>query len=246
MLWNECLKVVNKRIFILSHIGFIVMTVLLSWSYISNLKADVTVAQMVAALLDLSGMLVILPWAIVLSPLIWTDEYHYGTLKQLFLHTSSRSRLYVAKIAAMILLIVTGVVSIFIVSLLLNLLMAPQNMQWGDMTDVIYSIGALVLQCCLYASLASLIGVWTRSAAIAVGGSLVLYFLQIIFGSSLLSTSWTHILFIHHDDLSVYWSTSQYKSELVGLPISLAIDISYILFFFAIGLWLFVKERGAG
>ncbi|PEE26056.1 ABC transporter permease, partial [Bacillus toyonensis] len=36
-----------------------------------------------------------------------------------------------------------------------------------------------------------------------------------------------------------------YKSELVGLPISLAIDITYILFFFAIGLWLFVKERGA-
>ncbi|MED3070158.1 ABC transporter permease, partial [Bacillus thuringiensis] len=28
MLWNECLKIVNKRIFILSHIGFIVMTVL--------------------------------------------------------------------------------------------------------------------------------------------------------------------------------------------------------------------------
>ena len=221
------------------------MTALLSWSYISNLKADVTVAQMVDALLGLSGMLVILPWAIVLSPLIWTDEYHYGTLKQLFLHTSSRSRLYVAKIAAMILLIVTGVVSIFIVSLLLNLLMAPQSMQWGDITDVIYSIGALVLQCCLYASLASLIGVWTRSAAIAVGGSLVLYFLQIMFGSSLLSTSWTHILFIHHDDLSVYWSTSQYKSELVGLPMSLAIDIAYILFFFAIGLWLFVKERGA-
>lgn len=66
-----------------------------------------------------------------------------------------------------------------------------------------------------------------------------------IFGGSLLSTSWTHILFIHHDDLSVYWSMSQYKSELVGVPISLAIDIGYILFFFAIGLWLFVKERGA-
>ena len=221
------------------------MTVLLSWSYISNLKADVTVAEMVDDLLGVSGMLVILPWAIVLSPLIWTDEYHYGTLKQLFLHTSSRLRLYVAKIAAMILLIVTGVVSIFIVSLLFNLLMAPQNMQWGDMTDVIYSIGALVLQCCLYASLASLIGVWTRSAAIAVGGSLVLYFFQLIFGSSLLSTSWTHILFIHHDDLSVYWSTPQYKSELVGLPMSLAIDIAYILSFFVIGLWLFVKERGA-
>ncbi|WP_195572506.1 ABC transporter permease [Paenibacillus sp. 1001270B_150601_E10] len=245
MLWNECLKIVNKRIFILSHIGFIVMTVLLSWSYISNLQANVTVAQMVDALLDLSGMLVILPWAIVLSPLIWTDEYQYGTLKQLFLHTSSRARLHAAKIAAMILLIVTSVVSIFIVSLLLNLLMAPQNMQWGDMTVVLYSIGALVLQCCLYASLASLIGVWTRSAAIAVGCSLVLYFLQIMFGGSLLSTSWTHILFIHHDDLSVYWSTSQSKSELVGLPMSLAIDIAYILFFFAIGLWLFVKERGA-
>ncbi|MCT6917487.1 MAG: ABC transporter permease, partial [Bacillus wiedmannii] len=41
------------------------------------------------------------------------------------------------------------------------------------------------------------------------------------------------------------WSTSQYKSELVGLPMSLAIDIAYILLFFAIGLWLFVKERGA-
>ena len=51
-----------------------------------------------------------------------------------------------------------------------------------------------------------------------------------IFGGSLLSTSWTHILFIHHDDLSVYWSTSQYKSELVGLLMSLAIDITYILF----------------
>ncbi len=99
------------------------------------------------------------------------------------------------------------------------------------MTDVIYSIGAIALQCCLYASLASLIGVWTRSAAIAVGSSLVLYFLQMIFGGSLLSTSWTHILFIHHDDLSVYWSTSQYKSELVGLLMSLAIDITYILFF---------------
>ncbi len=97
----------------------------------------------------------------------------------------------------------------------------------------------------IYASLASLIGVWTRSAAIAVGSSLVLYFLQMIFGGSLLSTSWTHILFIHHDDLSVYWSTSQYKSELVGLLMSLAIDITYILFFFAIGLWMFVKERGA-
>ena len=56
-----------------------------------------------------------------------------------------------------------------------------QNIQWGDMTDVIYSIGAIALQCCLYASLASLIGVWTRSAAIAVGSSLVLYFLQMIF-----------------------------------------------------------------
>lgn len=98
MLWNECLKIVNKRIFILSHIGFIVMTVLLSWAYTSDLKADDTVAQIVNALLGLSGMLVILPWAIVLSPLIWTDEYQYGTLKQLFLHTSSRSRLYVAKL----------------------------------------------------------------------------------------------------------------------------------------------------
>ena len=68
------------------------MTVLLSWAYTSDLKADDTVAQIVNALLGLSGMLVILPWAIVLSPLIWTDEYQYGTLKQLFLHTSSRSR----------------------------------------------------------------------------------------------------------------------------------------------------------
>ena len=66
------------------------MTVLLSWAYTSDLKADDTVAQIVNALLGLSGMLVILPWAIVLSPLIWTDEYQYGTLKQLFLHTSSR------------------------------------------------------------------------------------------------------------------------------------------------------------
>ena len=93
----------------------------------------------------------------------------------------------------------------------------------------IYSIGAIALQCCLYASLASLIGVWTRSAAIAVGSSSAIL-LQMIFGGSLLSTSWTHILFIHHDDLSVYWSTSQYKSELVGLLMSLAIDITYILF----------------
>ncbi|PEZ66996.1 ABC transporter permease, partial [Bacillus thuringiensis] len=53
MLWNECLKIVNKRIFILSHIGFIVMTVLFSWAYTSNLKADDTVAQMVNALLGL-------------------------------------------------------------------------------------------------------------------------------------------------------------------------------------------------
>lgn len=52
------------------------MTVLLSWAYTSDLKADDTVAQIVNALLGLSGMLVILPWAIVLSPLIWTDEYH--------------------------------------------------------------------------------------------------------------------------------------------------------------------------
>ncbi|PEN43658.1 ABC transporter permease, partial [Bacillus wiedmannii] len=198
------MKIVNKKIFILSHIGFIVMTVLLSWAYTSNIKADDTVAQIVNALLGLSGMLVILPWVIVLSPLIWTDEYQYGTLKQLFLHTSSHSRLYVAKIAAMILLIITGVVNIFIVSFLANLLVSPQNIQWGDMTDVIYSIGAIVLQCCLYASLASLIGVWTRSAAIAAGSSLVLYFLQMIFGGSLVSISWTHILFIHHDDLSVY------------------------------------------
>lgn len=55
MLWNECLKIVNKRIFILSHIGFIVMTVLLSWAYTSDLKADDTVAQIVNALLGLSG-----------------------------------------------------------------------------------------------------------------------------------------------------------------------------------------------
>ncbi len=103
------------------------MTVLLSWAYTSNIKADDTVVQIVNALLGLSGMLVILPWVIVLSPLIWTDEYQYGTLKQLFLHTSARSRLYVAKIAAMILLIITGVVNIFIVSLLVNLLMAPKT-----------------------------------------------------------------------------------------------------------------------
>ncbi|WP_253504229.1 ABC transporter permease [Paenibacillus xylanexedens] len=245
MIWNECLKIVNKKVFIFSHLGFILMTLLLSSSYISGLEADVTVAQMVGSLLSLSGMLVILPWAIVMSPLIWTDEYHYGTLKQLFLHTSSRLRLYFAKIVAMILLISSGVFSIFLISLVLNLLAVPQNIQWGDMTVVIYIIGALVLQCCLYASLASFIGVWTRSAAFGVGGSLVLYFFQLIFENSLLSISWTHILFIHHDDLSVYWSTSQHKSELVGLPISLMIDIIYIIFFFAIGLWFFVKERGA-
>ena len=81
----------------------------------------------------------------------------------------------------MILLIITGIVNICIVSLLANLLMAPQNIQWGDMTDVIYSIGAIALQCCLYASLASLIGVWTRSAAIAVGSSSAIL-LQMIFG----------------------------------------------------------------
>lgn len=55
LLWNECLKIVNKRIFILSHIGFIVMTVLFSWAYTSNLKADDTVAQMVNALLGTIG-----------------------------------------------------------------------------------------------------------------------------------------------------------------------------------------------
>ncbi|KKO53182.1 ABC transporter permease [Paenibacillus sp. DMB20] len=245
MIRNECLKMVNKRIFILAYLGLIGVTIILSWSYINSLKTEVTSAQMLEALISMMGLLVITPWAIVSSPLIWTDEYQYGTLKQLFLHTSSRIRLYSAKIAAMILQIVTSVGCIFIVALLSNLLMAPQNMQWGDMTVVLYSSGALVLQCCLYASLASLIGVWTRSAAFGVGGSLAVYFIQLMFGSSLISTSWTHILFIHHDDLSLYWNTPEYKSELPGLPMSLAIDIAYILFFFAVGLRLFVKERGA-
>lgn len=245
MIRNECLKMVHKRIFIFAYLGLIGVTILLSWSYIHSLKAEVTTAQMLDALIGMLGLLVITPWAIVSSPLIWTDEYQYGTLKQLFLHTSSRTRLYCAKIAAMILQIMMSVGCIFIVALVFNLLMASQNMQWGDMTVVLYSSGALVLQCCLYASLASLIGVWTRSAAFGVGGSLAIYFIQLMFGSSLISTSWTHILFIYHDDLSLYWNTPEFISELPGLPMSLAIDIAYILFFFAVGLWLFVKEREA-
>ncbi|GGO04969.1 ABC transporter permease [Saccharibacillus kuerlensis] len=243
MIWNEWLKIVNKKFFVLSLIGLTGAALVLSGSYSQGAAIDITRFQMMDGMIGALGMLVVVPWAIVVSPSIWTDEYQYGTLKQLFLHSSSRSKLYAGKAAAMVLLIITGVCCVAFAALLSFLVMGGPDMSWGKPSVAVYSSAALMWQCFLYAGLASLIGVWTRSAAIGVGGGLVLYFMQLIFGGSLVSVSWTHLLFIHHDDLSLYWRDPQYAVQMPGVTGSLVVDAVYMLLFFAIGLWLFAKER---
>ncbi len=205
--------------------------------------SEVNMPQIMDGVVGALGMLVVVPWAILVSPSIWTDEYQYSTLKQLFLHSSSRSKLYAGKVTAMMLQIVTGVCCVGLAAFLSLFLTGASSMQWEHSIIAVYSCAALIWQCFLYAGLASLIGIWTRSAAIGVGGGLVLYFMQLLFGGGLISASWTHLLFIHHDDLSLYWRDPQYKEQLPGITGSLVVDALYMLLFFGIGLWLFVKER---
>lgn len=108
--------------------------------------------------------------------------------------------------------------------------------------NVLFLEWSLIQQCVLYSSLVVMIGIWTKSAAVAVGLGQGIYFIQLLFEEYLLSQQWSHFLFIHHDDLSVYLKALDLSSGRLDFPISLSKNIGYILLFLLLGLWKFLKR----
>jgi ABC-2 type transport system permease protein len=240
-LLNEIIKTFSKKITIIALLCFIAIVVIFTFSWLRNVD-EFTVLDIIRGTLGPISMILIIPWSMIIPPMLFMDEYQYHTLKQLFLHAPSRISVYFYKFLGMTVHITLFIACLFAVPLVMTLVATPINITWGVVMNVLFLEWSLIQQCVLYSSLVVMIGIWTKSAAVAVGLGQGIYFIQLLFEEYLLSQQWSHFLFIHHDDLSVYLKALDLSSGRLDFPISLSKNIGYILLFLLLGLWKFLKR----
>jgi ABC-2 type transport system permease protein len=114
--------------------------------------------------------------ALILGALVFGSEYGWGTLKTSLMQHPSRLRLFLAKEAAVGLVLALFVVSIFVVGAIASYVVAAREgaaVTWPPVWDTVRALGAGWLILALWALFGGLLAILSRGTALAIGLGIV-------------------------------------------------------------------------
>ena len=114
--------------------------------------------------------------ALILGALVFGSEYGWGTLKTSLMQQPSRLRLFLAKAAAIVVVLALFVVSIFMVGAIASYVVAVREgaaVTWPPVWDIVRALGAGWLILTLWGLFGGLLAMLSRGTALAIGLGIV-------------------------------------------------------------------------
>jgi len=114
--------------------------------------------------------------ALILGALVFGSEYGWGTLKTSLMQQPSRLRLFLAKQAAVGLVLALFVVAIFVVGAIASYVVAAREgaaVAWPPVWDIVRSLGAGWLILTLWGLFGGVLAILSRGTALAIGLGIV-------------------------------------------------------------------------
>lgn len=114
--------------------------------------------------------------ALILGALVFGSEYGWGTLKTSLMQHPSRLRLFLAKEAAVGVVLALFVVSIFVVGAIASYVVAVREggaVTWPPVWDIVRALGAGWLILTLWGLFGGLLAILSRGTALAIGLGIV-------------------------------------------------------------------------
>lgn len=238
---NEWLKLTKKKSFWVSPGLLAALTVLVTvmlYRFSANMAGIESGIAYAAGMLGASGIgqfVTIL--SVVATAGIVAQEYSQGTIKFLLIRSRSRGEIFISKYLAVVLYILMMTVVSFAVLFIVGGIafgFGGTGEQWIEALKqgaygFVYSL--------VYASLAFMVGVLTRSAGVSIGAGLI----GTMFGAIVIQKDFYKYVLLPNADLSVYGTSGP---PLPGMTVgfSLAVSAAYVALFLLAGYTVFRRR----
>jgi len=170
---------------------------------------------------------------------IVASEFNKGTIKLLLIRPMRRSKILLSKYLAVMSFGFIGVVVVGAVSFLINSILFGFSGSFQGITNTIQIFGLKSLQIVMYATIAFMLSVISRNAALAVGISLVTIILGPQVTSAFSAYPWAKYLVFAHTDPSLLFAGNLFG---VSVVFSASIWVLYFMLFNLIS-WISFEKR---
>lgn len=250
LIWNENLKIFSRKSSLLMLAALSLLTV---FSSILTKRYSIFPGSLWDGM-DNQYYLIFLVkiFALIIAGGIVADEFAWGTIKLLLIHPVSRSKILWSKYLTVILFCILLTVWLFLNSFVSNALLYGSQHPGGTFLNNAFAIstfssvtlehGLGIIEAVMYASLAFMLSVVSRSSALSIGLSLICMFVGPQITSYLRTFSLYKYILFANLNLSSYFDARVPIPHGMSLGWSLAVLGVYDSFLLVCSWWVFNKR----
>ncbi|OXM85295.1 ABC transporter permease [Paenibacillus rigui] len=247
---NEQMKIYSRvRTWIM--LGILALTVILyavMFKYVmeSGMNSALSFMSMTAGLSFL-----VFVFSVIVAGDSVASEFTWGTIKLLLIRPATRAKILAAKYVSVVLFLITALVTLFVFSYFVGLLVFGMGGAAGDagaFPRIVQAYGLKFVDLLMFVTLAFMISTVFRSSSLAIGLSIFLMFTAngVVLMLAGLKYSWVKYTLFANTDLSPYLLGDAPLVKGMTLGFSITMLVLYWIVMYGISWLLFTKRDVAG